>query len=118
MLTYRLAVLDLHVTLLQYQGLVARYFGKPTIKRTWQNVTSTASWSDISAKISVLDNDCRRCISFLGFKEQHRGNIQLIKLLEHHSKSLTCILENVEDVRSEKMRVLEWMSTTELWRRP
>jgi Cdc6-like AAA superfamily ATPase len=111
--TYRVAVLDLYVTLLQYQALAARYFGKSTIKRIWHNVTTTTSWSDIAGKIDVLDNDCRRCISFLGFKEQQRGNIQLVKLLEEQSRSLKRLLERTDNARYEKMRVLQWISTIE-----
>jgi Cdc6-like AAA superfamily ATPase len=109
--TYRAAVFDLYVTLLHYQALAAQYFGKSTIKRIWKNVTTTTSWSNIAAKINDLDNDCRRCISFLGFKEQQRGTVQLKKLLEDHSKSLKLILEQTENETFEKARVLEWIST-------
>ncbi|KAE8448954.1 hypothetical protein EG329_008750 [Mollisiaceae sp. DMI_Dod_QoI] len=108
--TYRTAVLDLYVTLLQYQAMAARYFGASTIKRIWRNVTTTTTWSDISAKIVVLDNDCRRCISFLGFKEQQRGNVQLMTLLEDHSKTLKLVLARTDNEKYEKQRVLDWIS--------
>lgn len=108
--TYRMAALDLYTTLLQYQALAARYFGERTIKRVWGNVTATTSWSDISAKIIVLDDDCRRCISFLGFKEQQRGKAQLMALLEQNSKSLKLLLANTENERYEKKGCLDWIS--------
>src|SRR2546421_5237702 len=64
---YSKALLPLYIELLKYKCTAAQYFGQKTLKRIWKNTTGSISWSDNSAQIVDLDDDCRRTIQFLGF---------------------------------------------------
>jgi len=102
--TYSKVLLPLYIELLKYICTAAQYFGQKTLKRVWKNTTGSISWSDNSAQIVVLDDDCRRAIQLLGF-----GRLQ--NLLENQRLDLEQIIKSAKSSRIEKQEILSWMST-------
>jgi hypothetical protein len=101
---YSKALLPLYVELLKYKCTAAQYFGQKILKRIWRNTTGSISWSDNSAQIVVLDDDCRRAIQLLGF-----GRLQ--HLLENQRLVLEQVIKSANSSRIEKQEILGWMST-------
>ncbi|KAF4624234.1 hypothetical protein G7Y89_g13939 [Cudoniella acicularis] len=101
---YSKALLPLYIELLKYNCTAAQYFSQKTLKRIWKNTTGSTSWSDNSAQIIILDDDCRRAIQILGF-----GRLQ--HLLGNQRLVLEQILKSAHSSRIEKQEILSWMST-------
>lgn len=102
--TYSKVLLPLYVELLKYQAVAAQYFGLSTPKRMWKNMAGSTTWSDNSAQIVTLDDDCRRAIELLGF-----GRLQ--ELLNKRNEGLKHILGQANSSRIEKHEILSWIST-------
>jgi hypothetical protein len=102
--SYSKVLLPLYIELLKYNCTAAQYFGRKTLNRIWKNTTGSISWSDNSAQIVVLDDDCRRVIQLLGF-----GRLQ--HLLENQRLVLEQIIKSANSSRIEKQEILSWMST-------
>jgi hypothetical protein len=101
---YSKVLLPLYIELLKYECTAAQYFGQKTLKRIWKNTTGSISWSDNSAQIVVLDDDCRRAIQILSF-----GRLQ--HLLENQRLALEQVIKAANSSRIEKQEILSWIST-------
>jgi hypothetical protein len=102
--SYSKVLLPLYIALLKYNCTAAQYFGQKTLKRIWKNTTGSISWSDNSAQIVVLDDDCRKTLQAFGV-----GRLQ--QLLENQRLVLEQIIKSANSSRIERQEILSWMST-------
>ncbi|KAM0259207.1 hypothetical protein ACHAQJ_003412 [Trichoderma viride] len=108
---FKNSVIDLYKKILQYQALAIQYFGRSTLQRLGKNALGSTEWADMPAAISLLDNDTRRSLLFLGQQSQIASLISIQDFLNRQEHSMNILIQKAAAERDEIAQVVEWVTS-------
>lgn len=103
-------VLELYMSIIEYQTIAALYFAKSTLKRIGINLNPEQSWPDALGKVKGLDEKCRLPIQSLGVRLTRRGFSNVNFTLDRGIELLETISQTLSAERAQREKIQQWIS--------
>ncbi|KAF2164918.1 hypothetical protein M409DRAFT_56272 [Zasmidium cellare ATCC 36951] len=103
-------VIELYMSIIEYQATAGLYFAKDTLKRIGINLAPKQTWQDALGKVKGQDEKCRVPMHSLGVRLNQLGLADLQSVLDRGAELLTTISQAVSAKRDRREKIQQWIS--------